>query len=237
MSTISKVLVFDTGPIISLTINNLLWLLDCLKKEYTGEFYITPAVYDELINKPLSTRKYKLEALQVLPYITKGILKVYNNLPIINIAKELEEYANHTFEMEQTFVQIVHKGEIEAVATAIFLKADAIVIDERTTRHLIENPEKIAQHMENTIHKKVFINWQNLKKIKELIGDLRVIRSVELVTVGYEKGFLERYTENVATKIVPNIKQAVLEGALWGVKLNGCSVKEEEIDDILKMER
>src|SRR3989338_4411789 len=118
-----KTIVFDTGPIISLTLNNLLWILEELRKWYKGEFYITPAVYDELINKPLSTRKYKLEALQVLPYITKGTLKVYNNLPIINIAKELDTIANKIFQVEGNYVQIVHRGEIEAVATAIFLKA------------------------------------------------------------------------------------------------------------------
>lgn len=233
-----KIIVFDTGPIISLTINNLLWLLDGLKQEFHGDFYITPAVYDELINRPLTTRKYKLEALQVLPYITKGTLKVYTNLPIIEIARQIEESANHAFQIEGTWIQIVHKGEIEAVATAAFLKADAIAIDERTTRHLIEKPDKIAWHLEQTIHKKVFVNWKNLDAIKKLIGSLKVIRSVELVTIAYEKGFLQQYTENAAvSKIVPNIKQAVLEGALWGVKLNGCSVKEGEIYEILKMEK
>ena len=233
----TKALVFDTGPIISLTINNLLWVLDSLKNEYKGEFYITPAVYDELINKPLNTRKYKLEALQVLPYITKGTLKIYNNLPMISIAKEVADYANHSFEIDGNFIEIVHKGEIEAVATAISLQAEAIVIDERTTRHLIECPEKIASHMENTMHQKVLINRQNLNKVKELVGTLRVIRSVELVTIAYEKGFLNRFTDNAGSKIVPNIKHAVLEGALWGVKLNGCSVKEQEIIEILKMEK
>jgi hypothetical protein len=63
-----------------------------------------------------------------------------------------------------------------------------------------------------------------------------VIRSTELVTIAYEKGLLDRLTEN-AKKIVPDINKAVLEGALWGVKLNGCSVKEDEITDILKMEK
>lgn len=233
-----KVIVFDTGPIISLTINNLLWILDGLKQRFQGEFYISPAVYDELINKPLTTRKYKLEALQVLPYITKGTVKVYNNLPIMEISRQIEEYANHSFQIDGAWIQIVHKGEVEAVATAAFLKADAIAIDERTMRHLIEKPEKIAEHLEHTIHKKVVVNWKNLDAIKKLVGNMKVIRSVELVTIAYEKGLLQQYTENAAvTKIVPNIKQAVLEGALWGVKLNGCSVKEDEIYEILKMEK
>lgn len=232
-----KVLVFDTGPIISLTINNLLWVLNGLKEKFQGEFYITPAVYDELINKPLTTRKYKLEALQVLPYITKGTLKIYNNLPIIQIAKDIDELANHSFSIAGTDLQIVHKGEIEAVATAIFLKANAIVIDERTTRHLLENPEKIARHMEKTIHQPVLINWEKVDALKKMFGDLKVIRSVELITIAFEKGLLNMYIEDAQTKIVPNIRQAVLEGALWGAKLNGCSVKEDEINDILKMEK
>ncbi|MFA6887924.1 MAG: hypothetical protein WC254_00325 [Candidatus Woesearchaeota archaeon] len=230
-----KQLLFDTGPIINFTINNLLWLLDELKKEFNGEFYITPEVYNELINKPLSTRKYKLEALQVLPYITKGTLKIYKNPQIVEIAKKLGQYANHSFEIEHQPIEIVHSGELEAVAAAIFLKADAIVIDERTTRHLIENPKKIALHFENTIHRKVFTNVDNLNKVREMISNLKVIRSTELVTIAYEKGLFKEYTEN-AGKIIPNINKAVLEGALWGVKLNGCSVKEDEILEILSLE-
>ena len=57
------------------------------------------------------------------------------------------------------------------------------------------------------------------------------------MTIAYEKGFLNRFTDNAGSKIVPNIKHAVLEGALWGVKLNGCSVKEQEIIEILRMEK
>src|SRR3989338_9190476 len=108
-----RCIVFDTGPLISLTITNLLWILDGIKDAFKGEFYITPTVYEELITKPLKTRKYKLEALQVLPYITKGTLKIYNNLPIINIAKELDTIANKIFQVEGNYVQIVHRGEIE----------------------------------------------------------------------------------------------------------------------------
>lgn len=231
-----KNLIFDTGPIINLTINNLLWLLDGLKEEFNGEFYITPEIYNELINKPLSTRKYKLEALQVLPYITKGTLKVYNNSTMLQMANELAKYANNSFEIEHRSIEIVHKGEMEAVAAAAFLKADAIVIDERTTRHLIENPKKIAWHLENTIHKKVFTNLENLDKLREMLNNIRVIRSTELVAIAYEKDLLKQYTEN-AGKVVPNINKAVLEGALWGVKLNGCSVKEDEIAEILRLEK
>ena len=40
-------IIFDTGPIISLVTNNMLWLLEPLKKQFKGEFYITKSVKKE----------------------------------------------------------------------------------------------------------------------------------------------------------------------------------------------
>jgi predicted nucleic acid-binding protein len=231
-----KAIVFDSGPIINLAINNMLWILEELRNSCNAQFYITPAVYDELINKPLNTRKYKLEALQVLPHITNGTLKLYKHPAIKRIAEELNHYANNAFQIRNQWIKIVHAGEIEALATAIFLQADAIGIDERTMRHLIEKPEKIAEHMEHRIHTDVTINWKNLNAIKKKVRNMRVIRSAELVTIAFEKGILSRYTKTKSNNI-PNMKRAVLEGALWAVKLNGCSMKEQEIKQILKMEK
>ena len=62
-----KSIVFDTGPIISLTLNNLLWIIEPLHDRFGGEFYITKAVYKELIDRPLSTKKYKFEARTLKP--------------------------------------------------------------------------------------------------------------------------------------------------------------------------
>ena len=58
-----------------------------------------------------------------------------------------------------------------------------------------------------------------------------MIRSVELVTISYELGLLDKYIVNIK-----NPRKALLEGVLWGVKLNGASVSEREIKEIVKME-
>jgi hypothetical protein len=65
-------LVFDSGPIISLSTNNLLWILPKIKEKFDGEFLITPAVKRECVTRPLETKKFKFEALQVLRQIEKG---------------------------------------------------------------------------------------------------------------------------------------------------------------------
>ncbi len=58
-----------------------------------------------------------------------------------------------------------------------------------------------------------------------------MIRSVELVSVAYELGLLNKYLVDV-----PNPKKTLLEAVLWGVKLNGCSVSEREIAEIVRVE-
>ena len=53
-----KSLVFDSGPIISLATNNLLWVLEPLKNKFNGKFFITQAVKGEIVERPLETKKF-----------------------------------------------------------------------------------------------------------------------------------------------------------------------------------
>ena len=59
-----KALVFDSGPIINLALNNMLWILKPLKEKFKGDFYITESVKRECIDRPLTSKKFKYEALE-----------------------------------------------------------------------------------------------------------------------------------------------------------------------------
>ena len=74
-----KSMIFDTGPIISLALNNLLWVLDPLKKKFKGNFYITKSVKKEIIDRPLNSKKFKFEALQVLHLYEKNVIELTGN--------------------------------------------------------------------------------------------------------------------------------------------------------------
>lgn len=229
-------LVFDTGPIISLTINNLLWLLEPLKKAFNGNFYITRGVYDELITRPLETKKYKFEALQVLPYISRGTLTHLADDELIqNKTNQLLELMNKCFLVNNTPLKIVHYAEIETVATALLLGHNTVVIDERTTRKYIEDPFSLKKTLERKLGNKVTVDRYCLKQVKNEIEKLKVIRSFELVIMAYELGLLDRYILNEERKLISDLDHAVLEGALWGIKLNGCSVREEDIKGALNL--
>lgn len=232
----AKIIVFDTGPIISLTLNNLLWTLEPLHREFRGTFYIPMAVKKELVDRPLMTRKFKFEAMQIIPYISNGTLQVIENEQIISKAHELLDLANRTYRAKGNYIQIIQVGEMEAVAAALFFGADTIVVDERITRMLIEDPYEVRETLCKRLHTRVDVDQNNLKKFNDEVKKLKVIRSTELVAIAFELGILNKYMSTEQESFVKNVKQELLEGVLWGVKLNGCSVTEEEINDIIKME-
>ena len=224
-------IVFDAGPVISLTTNNLLWLLSPLKEKYKGHFHLTNDVKSELVDRPLQTKKFKFEALQVLHCINKGILETVDNDQIREKTDKLLELSNNIFSAFGHNMQIIHRAEMSAIASSLFFNGDAVVVDERTTRVLIENPKKLLNILRHTLHTSISVNQGNLRDFGKLTKGTRMIRSVELVTVAYELGFLDKYLAKI-----PDSEKTLLESVLWGVKLNGCAVSRKEIEQILKME-
>lgn len=226
-----KSLIFDAGPIISLATNNLLWILRPLKEKFNGKFYITDAVKKEIVDKPLDTRKFKFEAIQIEKVLEEGILEVIDSDFIRSKSPSLLNTANQIFKAYNNYMSIVHFAEISVIAAAIELKSDAIAIDEKITRSLIENPKVVLNIIKKTLHTSVSISESNLKEFGNTTKGLKIMRSVELVTMAYELGILDSYI----TKL-PNARKNLLESILWGVKLNGCAVSRDEIDQIMKLE-
>ena len=226
-----KSLIFDAGPIIRLATNSLLWILEPLKREFNGKFYITEAVKRELVDRPLEIKKFKFEAIQVEKLIDEGTLEIIDSNQIRENTPNLLNSANEIFKVFNNYMRIVHFAEMSVIAAANSINADAIVIDEKTTRLLIENPKNLADILRKTLHAPISINENNLNDLRNKIKNIKAIRSIELVTIAYERGLLDSYI----TKI-PDARKNLLESVLWGVKLNGCSVSKDEIEQILRIE-
>ncbi|MBW2972261.1 hypothetical protein KY359_04465 [Candidatus Woesearchaeota archaeon] len=226
-----KSIVFDAGPVISLTTNNLLWVLDQLKDSFNGDFYIPAAVKEELIDRPLATKKFKFEALQVMFRIKKGVLTVIDTPKVKMLAEEMLELANHTFKTRGNWIRIAHYAEMEMLAAAVVMNASAVVIDERTTRLLVEDSEGLERMLGKHIRSKIFVNRQNLNKIKTWTKDVKILRSVELLMVAYEMGLLDKYLPDGE-----DAGRVLVESLLWGVKLHGCALSRQEIQDIVRLE-
>lgn len=226
-----RTLVFDTGPIISLSMNSILWLLKDLKRKFGGEFMLPTEVRKELVDRPIETKKFKFEALQVLSLINKGVLQVIDQQQARQRADRLYSIANKIFWAKNKTITIVHKAEMEAVATALEFNADAVIIDERTTRVLIEDPYEVGRMLERKLHTQLRTDQRALEEFSRETKGLRVLRSTELVVMAFELGLLDQYLPPMRSP-----RKKLLESVLWGVKLNGCAISPQEIDFLVREE-
>jgi hypothetical protein len=226
-----KCIVFDSGPVISFALNNLLWLFPELKQHYSGEFVIPPQVKEEIVDRPLEIRRFKFEAFQVMELFENGVFSAIDAKGLTELSGRIFGLANRIFWAKGSPIRILHMGESQVLAIGKLLKADASVIDERTTRLLIENPKALLSILASKLHTKVKCDRKALREFNNMVGEIRIIRSVELVTVGYELGLLDRYFSDSAK--IP--KSAVLEASLWALKLKGATVSQMEIEKIVKI--
>jgi len=228
-----KSIVFDTSSIISITTNNLLWILKLLKDKFGGEFFITGGVKNELIDKPLKSKKYKLEAIMISDILQKKIIKYFKNVELENKVNNLLNLSNNIFKARGSYIKIVDKAEVESLSLALLLKSSAYVVDERTMRLLVENPKKLSDILKNKLHTNITIDKANLRKFqKETKMD--ILRSVDLTIIAYELGLLDKYIEKNKV-LIGNLKKNLLEGLLWGLRLRGCSISTQEINEVMRM--
>ena len=225
-----KSIILDSGPVITLALNNLLWLLEKAKEKYKINFFITEAVKREVIDNPFNTKKFKFESLQVMHLLDEGILELITNDKIKEKTYYLMELANSSYRAKGHFLNLVHYAELSAVSASLLNMADAVMIDERTTRYMIEKPVKLRNILRHKLHTNVEINKTSLLKLKEITRSVKFIRSAEFVTVAFEKNLLDEYLPNV-----PDAKRSLLEALLWGLKLNGCSISNRDLDLMLKL--
>jgi hypothetical protein len=198
---------------------------------FGGDFGIVNSVRGELVDKPLATKKFKFEALQVQRLFQDNVFKMLSSPNISHKAQQLFDTANRLFRIRKQPLRIVQMGEMETLAAVIVLGASAMVCDERITRTLVEAPHALQKLYEHRLHEKVEMDVSALNAFRDLVKGVKIIRSVELVTLAFEFGILDKFVVNV-----PNAKKALLESLLWGVKLHGAAVNEEEIDQLLKGE-
>jgi len=225
------IIIFDAGPIITLALNNLTWLLEEFKKRCNCQLIIPDSVKFELIDRPIEGKKYKFEAMQTLVYLKNHTLDVYKGR-IRAETNQLAELMNSVFMAKGRNIQLVHLGEVETIAVALKLNADVIVVDERTVRLLIEAPKVLHKLMEHKLHTKIEINQAKLSLLQKKTASIKIIRSVEIVTRAYELGMLDKYLPYD----MPDSKKELLTAALWAMKLKGCSITQEEIYEIASIE-
>ncbi len=222
-----KTLVFDSSSIISLSLNGLLWTVEPLKELFHGDFFIPSAVKGELVDRPFSLHRFKLEALAVQRLLHRHTLREHEKLAV----DSLLSLVNRIYYAYHVPVTILQRGEVEALALAVQLHSDAYVVDERTMRLLIEDPASLQQLLAKKLHTSIQMDKQPLETFKAFVKNVKVLRSTELMMIALDKGLFDSYY-NTDVK-----RQDVADALLWGLRLNGCSISTEEIEEVKNIYR
>jgi len=222
-----KYLIFDAGPIISLTMSGMLSILEKLKENFDGEFILTPQVKKEVIDRPLKIKKYALESVQVQNLIDKKIFRMAEEFVDIhkleNETKRILKIAEGVLRVEQTGekINLIQKGEASCIAFSFLCKErNVIIIDERTTRLLTEAPQNLEKIIGKKLHIPLKANLSLLKDFK----DLKFIRSSELLFVAYKKDLIPLKKD-----------KQLLDALLYGVKTKGTAISSYEIEEMKQM--
>jgi len=222
-------IVLDSGPIIAMTANNLLWAFKDLKRLHGSDLLMPLSVKRELVDRGLETQQFKFEAIQVGSYVQDGTFRIIDDERVKKKTNLLLRVANRILSVGKRNLRIVQRGEMEAVATALVMGADAVVVDERTTRTMIESPNELRGMMQHRLHKKLRVDRQALNRFQNEVKGIFIMRSIELVMVAYEQGLLDRFIIDI-----PNARTRLLESLLWGMKTEGCSVTVQEINELVR---
>lgn len=221
-----NVLIFDAGPLINFAMNGLLDVLIPLKKKFNGSFLITKEVKTEIIDRPLTIRKYELEALRIQEFFTQGVIS-YADLSesqvdeLRQIRDGFLQTANSLFFTRRGSIHLLDKGEAAALALSVILSRETkrpvpLVIDEKTARMLCENPENLRKLLEKKFHESIKVNIKQYNLFKSF----KIIRSTELIYLAFQNKFV---TFN---------DSRTLEALLYALKYHGCSITDGEIEEM-----
>ena len=225
--TKTKAIIFDSGTLISLSMNGITDILEKLKGIFDGKFIITNDVKKEVIDRPLKIKKFSLEALKIKHLLDKKILEMpfsagLNEKEVARKTEEMLNRVNSTY-IGGRDIHIIDYGEASCLAVSKMLSEkgieNVIAVDERTTRMLGEKPENLANLLEKRLHVKIKQNIDNYNFFR----GFKFIRSAELVYVAYKKGLVDLKNGNV------------LDALLYAMKFKGCAISGDEIKEMEKL--
>lgn len=221
----SNVIVFDSGALISFSMNGITKMVKELKGVFKGKFIITPEVKKEIIDTPIKIKRFQLEALKLKHLLDEGVLEMPSSLGIKDSdiqkkSEEMRDFANSIFNGGGKDIKIMDVGEASCLALSEILNEkkikNVIAIDERTTRVLIEKPENLQKFLEKKLHVKISVDGKKLDSFK----NYKVIRSPELIYIAYKKGLVKLKSEKA------------LDSLLHAMKFKGASISNGEIEEI-----
>src|SRR3989344_88064 len=208
-----KKFVLDSSTIITISDNCLIRVMKNLAQKENISFIIPQSVYTESVETPIRIRKYELNAIRIRDAVDEGYIRVQKSTPQLRARLErLQSLADNLCTFNGERMRLLQLGEMETLALMREINADALGIDERTTRMLIEEPRNLLGFLRKRHEGKILLNDSALSEFAREYGNIKIVRSAELIALAYEDG---SFGQELHTS-----KQA-LEAALFAAKYGG----------------
>lgn len=221
--------VIDTGTMITLSSTCLINVFKNFVKHNNIELLVSNEVSEESVWKPISNKRFALNASRIKHLFNEGTIKVINaDSNIRTIEAKILELTNNSFRTDFGPITILQRGEAEALALAKVHGAKALFIDERTTRSLLENPLRLKQVLEKRQHKNIVMDKKRVQEFQQMFSSIKVFRSVDIIAFAYEQDLFDGELDHGKLE---------LEAALFAAKFAGCAVSEMEITDYLNKKK
>ncbi len=192
-----------------------------------SNFVIPPQVEAEIITAPLKIKRFEMAALRLKSIIKEKSIRVISKPALAEVTEKVMQLANNTYFLENKPLTLIQEGEAACIALLSLLKTELLLVDEKTTRMLIEDPTALQKIIQEEHGRKVKINSDNLKKFQGFVDGVAVMRSTELVTIAARKGFFSRFEEDEKT---------AFHAAIHSLRFAGCSISSQEIEEYEEMD-
>lgn len=215
-------IVCDSSSIISLGSTCVIDALRFMEEKAGTDFIIPPAVQEEIVGHAFKVNKYRFSALRMKNLVREGVLDLVEPKGIAEEGRRIMETANLIYSVRGKPLPLIQKGEAECLALFKFEKAGALMVDEKTTRLLIEDPEGLRKTIRAEYKEPVELNKKVLREFESATKGIRCIRSTELLWIAAEKGFFDRFGDD---------KREALKAAIQCLRGAGCSISHRELDE------
>jgi len=142
------------------------------------------------------------------------------------VVKDILETSNSIYWIGRHNLRLIHGGEAAALALMKEESREVLLIDERTTRMLVEDAEELCKVLCDQTAYRVVMDTERLGHFRSIVPDIKIIRSSEVAAVAYEKGILSR---NLGSK-----GKEVFASVLYALKFSGCAISWQEIEDYVR---
>jgi hypothetical protein len=124
-------------------------------------------------------------------------------------------------------LELIQLGEAECLAIFASASAHMLLVDEKTTRLLIENPHKLRETIQMRNSEGIRLDLQKKDEFDSLTKGVSCLRSAELLAFAYSKGYFDDFR---------NLKEEAFKASVYALRDSGCGLSASEIVEYENMD-